>query len=68
MNVVNLFVPKGEEIVATKGKVKQWDRVYYTQNQSLDEIIPIVVLIDTGSASASEIVAGGDYKTWTELL
>jgi carboxyl-terminal processing protease len=53
VSIVNMFVPKGEEIVSTKGKVKQWDRVYRTNEQPLDTLIPITVLIDTGSASAS---------------
>ena len=58
VRIVNLFVPKGQEVVSTKGKIKQWDRVVSTTEQPIDSIIPLVVLIDNTSASASEIVAG----------
>jgi len=58
VNVSNVFVPKGEMIVTTKGKVADWDRSFKTLNKSIDEQIPLVVLINRGSASASEIVSG----------
>lgn len=63
VNIVNLFIPKGKEVVSTKGKVADWNRSYTTLNNPLDTQIPLVVLINEGSASAAEIVAGAlqDY-------
>ncbi|MFW5756229.1 MAG: S41 family peptidase [Tangfeifania sp.] len=58
VKIVNMFVPKGEEIVSTKGKVKQWDKTYKATSEPIDTTIRIAVLTNTNSASASEIVAG----------
>lgn len=58
VDIVNLFVGPGTEVVSTRGKVKQFDAVYKTKNQAVDENIRLVVLINRMSASASEIVAG----------
>jgi carboxyl-terminal processing protease len=58
VNVSNVFIPRNELVVTTKGKVKDWDRSFNTMGEPIDLDIPLVVLINDHSASASEIVSG----------
>lgn len=58
VNICNLFIPKGKKVVDTKGKIEDSNITYETLNAPVDLEIPVAVLINRGSASASEIVAG----------
>ena len=58
ISMANIFIDRGKEIVFTKGKIKDWDKSYKAKNEAIDTKIPLVVLINRRSASASEIVSG----------
>lgn len=58
VSICNLFIDKGEEVVSTKGKIKEWEKSYKTSKTPLDSEIPLAILINQSSASASEIVSG----------
>ena len=58
VNVANVFVNKDQLVVSTKGKVKDWDNNYVALNDPIDTKIPLAILTNSGSASASEIVSG----------
>lgn len=58
VKIVNMFVPRNQSVVTTQGRIEDENRDYKTMEEPIDLTIPLVVLVDEGSASASEIVSG----------
>jgi len=58
VSISNIFIERGEQIVSTKGKIKEWEKVYTATQKAEDTETPLVILINQSSASASEIVSG----------
>jgi len=58
IEVVNVFEPKGQLVVNTRGRMKEWNHIDLTSNDPVDTNIPVAILVNSGSASASEIVTG----------
>lgn len=58
VKIMSLFVPKGTEVVSMKGRLRQNDKVFRTETEPVDTKIPIIIMINSNTASAAEIVAG----------
>ncbi|MGH2644140.1 MAG: S41 family peptidase, partial [Chitinophagaceae bacterium] len=58
LKTANLFLPQGDTIMSTRGRLPEWDHVYTADSKPLDDRISLAVLVNSGSASASEIVVG----------